>query len=105
MKCPVKEEFSIVANKDPVLTPDEFQKCQNNFRLFFTSNFIGEMYRRSEAYTLCLEAHPERFLKLSSELRRMYVVNHTCIPEDSLKLYEAYEMMHPYAESNRDLFR
>ena len=88
-------------NTDPILDPEEFHKRRNNFALHFAGkpgeHLMGDIYRRQEHYQECMKAHPEEFGKLSAEL---YDVRDDNSPEYIDKLYEAYKMMHPYAQSD-----
>ncbi len=96
-----------MANKDPLLSFEEFMRQNNSFLLHFLgepgNHFLGDAYRDQEPYKLCMAAYPEEFGKLAEELQQIYR------PRDSLegyaKLYEAYKLMYPFAESNEELFK
>ncbi len=94
-----------MANKDPLLTFQRFQDEKNNFVLHFVGNpgenMAGDAYRRNECYKRCMEALPDEFGKLAAELRQS---RDWRSPEFMQKLYLAYKTMHPFAESNWEMF-
>ena len=107
-----------MANRDPLLTYEEFYKnggkASNNFYL----HFFGEKgeyeafdcYRERLPYVTCYVLHRSEFEHIARKLESM-------TPKDNPKdrtflqnvryqrlLYRAYVLMHPCAESNYELF-
>lgn len=93
-----------MANRDRLLTFEEFERERNNFHLHFVGpvgkHAFGDAYRRSVPYTQCVDAD-RGFAKLAAELceRRDF-----SSPEYLEKLYGAYARMHTYAETNWEIF-
>ena len=100
-----------MANQDPLLSFEEFIERQNKFYLHFVGEpgtcGMSNLYRDRDPYKQCMRAHPEQFEKLRAELQAMHDDSNTLFfgPTYRHKLYDAYQMMHPYAEKNCDLFR
>ena len=95
-----------MANKDRLLDFAQFVRKRNNFHLHFVDGrgvlpSIGNIYRGQPAYKVCAETHP-RFVQLADELKRMSDTESNQYLE---KLYQAYNFMHPYAETDWDMFR
>lgn len=96
------------SSEEYLLSFEKFLRVHNNFRLHFTDNLFGDMYRRQAAYRKCKRAHKKHrhtrsnFCKLSLYLR----VN-VCNSSDRYyeMLYKAYVMMRPFAASNREMFK
>ena len=91
-------------NKDKLLSFEEFEKERNGFYLHFVGpvgkSACGDVYRSQLAYMWCSMANPE-FAKLAEELLGR---DDRSSPEYLKKLYSAYLLMHPYAETNYELF-
>ena len=107
-----------MANRDPLLTYEEFYKnggkASNNFYLHFFGG-KGEYeafdcYRERLPYVTCYVLHRSEFEHIARKLESM-------TPKDNPKdrtflqnvryqrlLYRAYVLMHPCAESNYELF-
>lgn len=91
-------------NRDKLLAFEEFEKESTGFYLHFVGpvgkSACGDVYRSHTAYLWCMTAQPE-FAKLAAELLGR---NDRLSPEYLKKLYSAYLFMHPYAETNYELF-
>ncbi len=97
-----------MANKDPVLSLEEFDIQQNNFALFFcgkpNEHFMGDMYRDVPVFRRCFAANIEAFNRLAAELYGFEKRDERGTPDFERKLYQAYLLMHPFAESNWEMF-
>jgi hypothetical protein len=100
-----------MANQDKLLDYEEFKKVQNNFFLHFIGvpgeHHFGDVYRNQASYVATLASHPVTFGLLARELCDMFdKFDHEVLQDEEymVKLYEAYYLMHPYAEKNWDLF-
>ncbi len=98
-------------NKDRLLNFEQFIKRKNSFHMHFVGlpggHMIGDAYRKNRAYQRCLQERPA-FQKLVDELRPYYEPGKPVFAETTAlqkKLHEAYQLMHPFAASNEDLFR
>jgi hypothetical protein len=84
----------------------DFKRYQNSFRGHFVGevgkHVVGDAYRENPSYKKCMAAHPAEFGKLAEELRGRS--DHDSL-EYLKKLYEAYVMMHPYADTNWEMFQ
>lgn len=95
------DEVMRICNAEEILNFEDFARVRNNFYLYFARNFTGDIYRKQEAYTKCLKAHPE-FCKLARYLRAR---SDRFSNDYTSELYKAYKMMRPYAESNWEMFK
>lgn len=107
-----------MVNKDPPLTLEEFYKVGERVSNNFFLHFFGEKgeyetfdcYRVRLPYATCSVFHRSEFECIARKLEAM-------TPKDNPKdrtflenvqyqrlLYRAYVLMHPYAESNQELF-
>lgn len=97
-KC---NEWAEISKTKELLSIENFVLVKNNFHLHFANNFVGDIYREQRAYKKCFKDNPD-FCKLAVHLA-------TCSSYSSCLrialLYEAYKMMHTYAESNWKLFQ
>ncbi len=91
-------------NSKSVVSEDDFREfhdVRNNFSLFFSPNFIGDMYRKQPFYQRYATEKPEseRYLRKNHNRWEWSV-------ERMKLLYKAYTTMIQYDEvsSNRDLF-
>ena len=96
-----------MANKDPLLSFEEFMRRSKNFCGYFLgepgNHVVGDSYRKHYAYAQCMASHPEEFGKLAEELQQIRDPRDAL--EDYAKLYKAYALMFPFAESNEELFK
>lgn len=109
-----------MANRDPLLTFEEFSVPDKNVCNNLYLHFYGEQgefdicdgYREKFAFTECMKHYPEEFASLWKKLdevhasqtdkkKRVFLRD----PEYLKLLYGAYVLMHPFAESNYELFR
>ncbi len=102
------------------LSFEAFSKRGGNFSEFFSpiGSMTGDIYRNQAVYQNCLAEHPE-LETLAAELRdydfeQFHIDEKTGeVIKDSdpkrvdmmRKLYEAYLIMRPYAQDDRELFR
>jgi hypothetical protein len=97
-----------VAKRTP-LSFEQFAKRQNSFHLHFVGtpgdHFVGDIYRAQPAYVACLAATGSRLTKLQSAIDKLYSSSETSAQEFQLKLYEAYLLLHPFAQRDEELFR
>ncbi|MEN9413449.1 MAG: hypothetical protein RLZZ342_536 [Candidatus Parcubacteria bacterium] len=100
-----------MANRDPLLSFEEFRKTQNNFFLHFIGtpgeHHFGDLYRSHEAYQEARRAYPRVFDSLAAGLCDMNPEETNKVLQDERfirKLYRAYCYMYPFAQSNWDLF-
>jgi hypothetical protein len=103
-----------MANKDPLLTLEEFTGKgprgnpgrRNNFHLHFQGepgkHWMGDIYRKNVPYRECMRARGKEFANLARWLQQQ---DDKYSPEYIEKLYEAYKLMHPFAESNWQMFQ
>lgn len=110
-----------MANRDPLLTFEEFSANRaretNNFYFFFFGKdgefCMCDKRRAWDSYVHCMNNHRDEFAPLVEQLRELTTpevkerAGMAFLYEPSyLKLlYRAYELMHPYAESNYELFK
>lgn len=95
------DESLRICEAEEILSFNNFLEVKNNFHGHFYRNFMGEIYRTQSAYKKCYEANKD-FRELSSQLMQYDDYS----SDDSLmKLYEAYKMMCPYAETNWEMFK
>ena len=90
-----------MANKDPVLSFEDFKQSAQDFSAYFLPNFIGGFYRKEKAYKTCAKNHPQ-FAVLSAELQEM---TDTKSQRYLCKLYSAYRLMRQYAEGDAEIAR
>ena len=80
---------------------EEFRAQRDNFGLFFcTENAFGEVARETEVYRRSLDC--PGFAELAERLMQIPNMDLYSGAYDEL-LYEAYEIMHPFAASRADL--
>lgn len=97
-KC---NEWVQISKTKELLSIEDFVLVKNNFNLHFVNNFVGHIYREQQAYKKCFRNNPD-FCKLA-----VYLIARGCHPSCLYitLLYEAYKMMHTYAESNWEMFQ
>ena len=90
-------------NQDPLLSRDEFEREQNNFYLHFAGEktLAGQKYRSQRAYQMCCR-NSDIFMDSAETLIDKNIQSSGPHLDD---LYFLYTLMHPYAESNQELFK
>lgn len=85
-----------------VLSFEAFKREKNNFHLHFKDDFVGNIYRKGEAYKKCVNEKQNEIMVLVEELKYLddpESLNYVII------LYYAYKIMRTYAKNDLELFQ
>lgn len=96
----IGDEAIQVCNKEQVLSFRDFVRVKNNFALHFVKTWIGDAYRKQDAYQRCMEEDPS-FRTLAERLAGCA----GAVDSRLRDLYKAYKLMRPYAQSNWEMFQ
>lgn len=102
------EVLQTLSETEYFLSYENFLTCQNNFRLHFIDNWAGNIYRAQSAFQKCMKTRKNNscakpnFPKLVLQLTAYYSEKNS--DEYLGKLYQAYKMMRPFAQSNWEMF-
>ena len=109
-----------VKNVDPLISFEEFSArggvVSNNLFIHFYGAQgdyeHADLYREKQAFVACMTHHKDEFETLRAKLEEIHTSqidkrSRAFLRDpDYLKLlYRAYELMHPYADSNGELFK